>query len=163
LLCTRSKAQCTICPLQSDCAAYQNGRVALLPTPRPRKALPEKHGTFLLLLNGSDILLEKRPGSGIWGGLWCPPQLEADGNITEYCMRNFGVDAAKRKALPVFTHTFTHFRLHIAPLLAHVDRQPRQIQQPGRAWLDVEAALSVGIPSPVRKMVEQIIQDRINE
>ncbi|MBI5436802.1 MAG: A/G-specific adenine glycosylase [Nitrosomonadales bacterium] len=158
LLCTRSKPQCALCPLQKDCAAYQSGRVAQLPTPRPRKVLPEKHSTFLLLLNGSDILLEKRPGSGIWGGLWCPPQVEGEENIATYCMQRFGVDATQAVALPEFTHTFTHFKLHIAPLLVPVTHKPGQTQEPGRVWLDMEDALRAAIPSPVRKLIEKIIR-----
>jgi len=173
-VCTRSKPQCTICPLQKDCAAYQSGCVAQLPTPRPRKTLPEKHSTFLLLLNGSDILLEKRPGSGIWGGLWCPPQFDDEQSALAWCVQQ-GITTDKNArrsrvggnpanltnkcgALPPFTHTFTHFKLHIAPLLVQVAHKPKQIQEPGRVWLDVEDALRAAIPSPVRKLLEKIIR-----
>lgn len=158
IVCTSSKPQCGVCPLQKDCAAYQSGRVAQLPTPRQRKALPEKYSTFLLLLNGSDILLEKRSSSGIWGGLWCPPQVEHGGNIAACCMQRFAVDAAQAVALPEFTHTFTHFKLHVAPLLVRVAHKPKQVQEPCRVWLDVEDALHAAIPSPVRKLIEKIIQ-----
>ena len=75
-VCTRSKPKCVLCPVQEDCVALRTERVAALPTPRPKKTVPERHATFLLLMHGNDILLEKRPGSGIWGGLWCPPQFE---------------------------------------------------------------------------------------
>ena len=123
-LCTRSKPRCEACPLRADCAARARGLVAHLPTPRPRKALPEKRSTFLLLLDGSDILLEKRPGSGVWGGLWCPPQLEEEQDAAAHCAQRFGVDVAQAVVLPVFSHTFTHFKLHIAPLLLRVAQKP---------------------------------------
>ncbi len=172
-VCTRSKPQCALCPLQKDCAAYQSGRVAQLPTPRLRKTLPEKHSTFLLLLNGSDILLEKRPGSGIWGGLWCPPQFDNEQSALAWCMQR-GITTDKNaphsrvggnpanltnkcEALPSFTHTFTHFKLHIAPLLVQVTHKPKQAQEPGRVWLDVDEALRAAIPAPVRKFLEKII------
>ncbi|MDO8413301.1 MAG: A/G-specific adenine glycosylase [Gallionellaceae bacterium] len=156
LVCKRSKPLCTLCPVQTDCAAYQTGQTAQLPTPRPRKPLPQKHSTFLLLLNGSDILLQKRPPSGIWGGLWCLPQVEAGQNIDTYCMQHFGGMAQKTIALPVFTHTFTHFNLHISPLLLHWQHQPRQTQEPGSMWLDVQEALGAAIPTPVRKLLQDI-------
>jgi A/G-specific adenine glycosylase len=183
-ICTRSKPDCEICPVQKDCRAYRSGRVAQLPSPRPRKMLPEKHSTFLLLMHGNDILLEKRPGSGIWGGLWCPPQFEdvqaafdefarmgiAQGKTIQHSRaggktspqgevsRN-GYPANSTynyEALPTFTHSFTHFRLHIAPLLIHVMYKPMQIQEPGRLWLDVEDALHAAIPTPVRRLLEGI-------
>ena len=157
-VCTRTKPGCDACPVQKNCVAYRGGRVAQLPTPRPQKMLPEKHSTFLLLVNGSDILLEKRPGSGIWGGLWCPPQVEDGENIATYCLRHFGVDATQAVALPEFMHTFSHFKLHIAPLVVQVAHKPMQAQEPGRVWLDMSDALRAAIPSPVRKLLEEIIR-----
>ena len=154
LICTRSKPQCTICPVQTDCAACQTGQVAQLPAPRPRKAVPERHSTFLLLLNGSDILLEKRPGSGIWGGLWCPPQVDKGQDVSAYCAQHFFVDAAQAFALPIFTHTFTHFKLHITPLKFQVERKQKRVEEPGRVWLDVSDALQAAIPAPVRKLLQ---------
>lgn len=153
LLCTRSKPQCSRCPLQANCVAHQRGLVSQLPTPRPRKTLPEKHSTFLLLLHGSDILLEKRPGSGIWGGLWCPPQVDAGQDVSDRCMQQFSVDAGQGSALPVFTHTFSHFKLHITPLHLQVVSKHQQLQEPGRAWLNIEDALQAAIPAAVRKML----------
>jgi len=157
-ICTRTKPNCDACPIQENCAAYRAGRVAQLPTPRSQKTLPEKYSTFLLLLHGSDILLEKRPGSGIWGGLWCPPQMEDRENVAAYCLRHFGMDATRAVALPGFMHTFSHFKLHITPLVVQVAHKPMQAQEPGRVWLDVSDALCAAIPSPVRKLLEKIIR-----
>jgi A/G-specific adenine glycosylase len=127
--------------------------VSELPTPRLRKAVPERHSTFLLLMHGNDILLEKRPGSGIWGGLWCPPQLDdGQGVATDYVLRN-GMKVSERIELAEFTHTFTHFKLHITPVLLRVARKPERVQQPGSVWLDVEEALQAAIPTPVRSML----------
>lgn len=156
-LCTRGKPQCDACPLRADCAALKLGRVAQLPTPRPRKLLPEKHSTFLLLLNSSDILLEKRPGSGIWGGLWCPPQLDEGQDIAACCAQRFGADMQRVEALPVLTHTFTHFKLHITPLIVPVSRHSLQLQEPGMAWLDVNDALRAAIPTPVRRLLHTLL------
>ena len=77
-LCTRSKPDCDNCPLQADCLAYKSGRVAELPQAKPKTAKPTKH-TYMLLIRDNDnaYLLEQKPPSGIWGGLWCPPQVDA--------------------------------------------------------------------------------------
>ena len=155
-LCTRSKPKCGECPVRSDCVAFQTGRVSELPTPRPRKAVPERHTTFLLLMHGNDILLEKRPGSGIWGGMWCPPQLDdGQGFVADY-VQHSGMKVNEKIELAEFTHTFTHFKLHITPVLLRVARKPQRVQQPGSVWLDVEEALRAAIPTPVRKMLEKL-------
>ena len=160
LICTRSKPKCHACPLQADCMAYHNGLVAQLPTPRQRKAPPEKHSTFLLLLNGPDILLEKRPTNGIWGGLWCPPQIDLQfseiEDVNSYCLQHFGTETIQALVLSAFTHTFTHFKLHIIPVLLHVINKPKAIQAPGMMWLDTNDALHAAIPTPVRKLLQEI-------
>lgn len=149
-ICTRSKPKCERCPVQSDCVALQTNCVAALPTPRAKKAVPEKQTTFLLLMHGNDILLEKRGPQGIWGGLWCPPQIEdGQGVVADYLLRT-GIQVQERRELEDFTHTFTHFKLHITPVLLKLAQKPLQVQQEGGKWLTVEEALQAGIPAPVR-------------
>jgi len=154
-VCTRSKPKCEVCPVRDDCVARQSGRTDELPTPRPKKPLPEKHSTFLLLRHGSDILLEKRPGSGIWGGLWCPPQFDDMATAKTWCAQH-GLATADCKQLAPFTHTFTHFRLHIEPLLLDINRRTHQIEQPGQLWMDANEALQAAIPAPVRILLERM-------
>jgi len=156
MLCTRAKPKCGVCPVSSDCSAFQTGRVNELPTPGRRKSVPERHATFLMLMHGNDIMLEKRPGSGIWGGLWCPPQLNGgQEEEADYAQRN-GIKTGERIALDEFTHTFTHFKLHITPVLLRVAQKPQRVQQPGALWLDVEQALQAAIPAPVRKILKAL-------
>jgi A/G-specific adenine glycosylase len=154
-LCTRSKPKCVLCPVQADCVALQTDRINTLPTPRPKKTVPERRATFLLLMHGNDILLEKRPSSGIWGGLWCPPQFDDEDTAKNWFVLNV-MDACEVERLENFTHTFTHFKLHITPLKIQLERKPLSVAQPGNQWLSVEKALGAAIPTPVRVMLEQL-------
>ncbi|MDD5059340.1 MAG: A/G-specific adenine glycosylase [Sideroxydans sp.] len=157
-VCTRSRPKCALCPAQADCAALLTERIAELPTPRPRKAVPERHATFLLLMHGSDILLEKRPGSGIWGGLWCPPQFEDEDAAKEWFVRS-GMEALGGEKMETFSHTFTHFKLHITPLKIQLARKPLRVEQAGSVWLEVDEALGAAIPMPVRMMLDKIVRN----
>ncbi len=154
-ICTRSKPKCDICPVQHDCVALATDRIKQLPTPRPRKAVPEKNTTFLLLMHGNDILLEKRASVGIWGGLWCPPQIEDGQGVPDDYVQRSGMVVRERIDLAEFTHTFTHFKLHITPVLLRVERKAMQVQQPGSVWLNVDEALGAAIPAPVRVLLER--------
>ncbi len=156
-VCTRSKPKCVLCPVQEDCVALRTERVTDLPAPRPKKTVPERHATFLLLMHGNDILLEKRPGSGIWGGLWCPPQFEDEDAARDWFVRN-GMEARDGDRLEMFTHTFTHFKLHIAPLRIQLVRKPLRVEQAGCLWLDVGEALGAAIPTPVRAMLNKVVR-----
>ena len=161
MLCTPGKPKCGCCPVRDDCVAYLGGRVGDLPSSRPRKAMPERHSTFLLLMSGRDILLEKRAPHGIWGGLWCPPQLEdGQGDETDFVLRS-GVTVSEKIILAGFNHTFTHFKLNISPVLLRVESRPQQVRQPSSMWIDMEEALQGAIPTPVRKILKSLCSSEL--
>ncbi|MDD2722088.1 MAG: A/G-specific adenine glycosylase [Gallionella sp.] len=157
-LCSRSKPNCAACPVQAGCVAFQARRVIEFPAQRPRKALPERRATLLLVMAEGRILLEKRGPAGIWGGLWCLPQREeGDEELAEYAACS-GWKIAGQSALPGFTHTFTHFRLHISPLRFDLEQLPLQASLPGREWMAVSDALAAAIPTPVRRLLEPLVE-----
>jgi len=154
LVCTRSQPACPACPVNVDCIAHTQGRIDELPTPRPKKTLPEKQVQMLLLLDRGELMLEKRPSQGIWGGLWSLPELAPDADAAGHCRDRFGFIALTQQALPQFTHSFTHFRLHIRPVELHL--APRHSTQPGQIWMPLADALDAALPAPVRTLVRQL-------
>ncbi len=77
-LCTRSRPACERCPLTDVCIARREDRVTMLPTPKPRKTVPLRQVRVAVIIAGDRILLEKRPATGIWGGLMSLPELPDD-------------------------------------------------------------------------------------
>ncbi len=154
-LCRRSKPNCVRCPFADDCVAKRQGRQSELPAARPRKALPERHTTMLMLLHAGEILLEKRPPSGIWGGLWSLPECPVDAD-PGHCAARLGCEATALPPLPKLTHTFSHFRLHIQPQPLSVARCPAGLNEPGRLWLPLADAREAALPSPVRTLLERL-------
>ncbi|MBI5938777.1 MAG: A/G-specific adenine glycosylase [Betaproteobacteria bacterium] len=154
-LCRRGRPDCVRCPFADECVANRQGRQAELPAARPRKALPERHTTMLLFVHAGEILLEKRPPTGIWGGLWSLPECSAEADPAA-CARRFGFETRPLAALPKLTHTFTHFRLHIQPQPLSVARRPARLNEPGRLWLPLADAGEAALPTPVRKLIEQL-------
>jgi A/G-specific adenine glycosylase len=150
-VCTRVAPRCEACPVRSDCKARKSNRTAEIPAPRPRKTLPEKSVTWLLLLEGTRILLEKRPAPGLWGGLWSFPEAPSK-EVASYCRRSFGCEMRSSRVLETLEHGFTHFRLRIEPLLCQVKRTP-VLEMPGRRWTDLAVAGKAAVPTPVRKLL----------
>lgn len=156
-LCTRGRPACASCPFVDSCVARRENRIAELPTPKPRKAIPEKQTVMLLLLAGNQILLEKRPPAGIWGGLWSLPEVGVGADARQAVRDRFGLEADTLTApLPAFSHTFSHFRLHITPQPVHVARRYVRAEESGVVWLDREDALGAALPAPVRKLLEKL-------
>jgi len=137
-VCTRRTPLCHACPLASSCRAKKERRIAELPVPRVRRALPEKQVTWLILRHRGAVLVERRPAPGIWGGLWCPPELA-------------GKRPRGAKALAPIEHGFTHFRLRIRPLLCDVETRAAR----GR-WLKLEEASAAALPAPVKTLLARL-------
>jgi A/G-specific adenine glycosylase len=152
-LCTRTKPKCAACPVNASCAAFKLGLVSILPTPKPHKALPEKSTTMLVFLNNREVLLEKRPQTGIWGGLWSLPEIEMCEIASEIAQSRFGVEVEAEEPLALINHAFTHFKLAITPQPLLVIKQTLRAQAPNMVWLPIEEAISAAIPTPVRKIL----------
>src|SRR5262249_51959166 len=146
-VCVRTP-KCEACPVSRACVARREGKASDIPAPRPRKPLPQKAVTWLLLLDRGQILLERRPAPGIWGGLWSFPEAPSK-DVEGHCRRSFGCDVRSTKTLDALEHGFTHFRLRIHPLLCQVTRKPA-VQSPASLWIDVEEVSEAAVPSPVR-------------
>jgi A/G-specific adenine glycosylase len=151
--CCRSSPDCVVCPVSDSCIARREGLTAGLPSPRPTRTLPQRETAMLILMSGGEVLLEKRPASGIWGGLWSFPEAGEDG--IEDAASRYGARADRLRRLAVVEHGFTHFKLRIRPVLAQVARPPA-VQAPGLVWLSVEDALGAAIPAPVKRILGEL-------
>lgn len=151
-VCTRANPACGRCPVAGDCVARSEGRIAELPAPRSRKPLPLRRATWLVLTHRGSVLLERRPSSGIWGGLWVFPD-GPSGDFRTFCRKNFSVEIARAQKMPVIEHGFTHFRLNIHPVYCGVRKMLPRAEAPGRIWLDIGEAGRAAVPAPVRSLL----------
>lgn len=149
-ICTRSRPACARCPLAASCLARRQGRQAALPAARPRAAVPERTATFVLLRADGRLLLERRPPSGLWGGLLVPPE----GAVDAVLLR-LGLRARSCRPLPPLRHAFTHFRLTLEPVLCEVEAPPR-LAEPGCEWVALAQAATAGVPAPIGKLLRQV-------
>lgn len=159
-VCTRSTPACDRCPVAGDCIALREGRVAELPSPRPRKVLPQRAVRLLLIERGTELLFEKRPPLGIWGGLWSLPECALDEDASAVVASRFGAGATAGDALPPIVHGFTHFGLTMHPVRMRATKWPAHAAAPGTLWLTPEDALAAALPAPIRKLVRSLADAR---
>jgi A/G-specific adenine glycosylase len=156
-LCTRFDPACVACPLQPDCAAFRNGRVAELPTPRPGKPLPQRSAVVLLARDeDARVLLQRRPPSGVWASLWSLP--EADDRIAARAWfdRHLLGDYEAAEPLPTIAHGFSHYRLDLQPLRwRRVAMRAHVADNPDLRWISRGELASLGIPAPIRTLLEE--------
>lgn len=159
MICTRRTPQCLQCPLQSDCEALRLDLVDEIPAKKPRKSLPERQVRLLVCRSEHGILLEKRPPSGIWGGLWSLPEAAQDISVDDLetqIGQRYGVDCIKATIGSMFHHTFTHFRLQIEPW--YIEAKAAAMVQDGlTAWFNEDELKKLGMPAPVDRLLSDLI------
>jgi A/G-specific adenine glycosylase len=150
-LCSRNKPKCAACPLADLCVANKEGRQAELPTRKPKKVVPTKLATFLLIRSRHKVLLERRAPVGIWGGLWCLPQVDDEPSVAS----NSFVKAQG------FEHTFTHFKMQASVFRETLAGEKSEavsanIAEGTQAFFTLEEAFQLGLPSPIRAYLVQL-------
>ncbi|MGN8157916.1 A/G-specific adenine glycosylase [Salinisphaera sp. RV14] len=151
-LCTRRAPHCAACPLAADCVAKADGLQADIPAPRRKRARPRRQTTVLVIEDDAGrLLLEKRPPSGIWGGLWSLPEVDAEADIAALCRDRFGIDVTPGAALAPIEHGFTHFLLTLHARRVQY-RETVRIMAGDFAWYGREDR--PGLPAPITRLVD---------
>ena len=105
----------------------------------------------------SDSLLERRPASGIWGGLYSLPELRNGDSASDWCTQQLGAAVASERELATIEHGFTHFDLDIAPRLLRLAALPSVVNDTGEwLWCEPYAELQVGVPAPVAALLRSL-------
>ncbi|MFO7858617.1 MAG: A/G-specific adenine glycosylase [Ectothiorhodospiraceae bacterium] len=157
LVCTRTQPGCLLCPLSDDCRARAAGAESAYPEPRPARALPVRE-TRMLLLESEDagVLLERRPPTGIWGGLWSLPEADPGQDAAAHCRHALGMRVSEPEVWPRFRHTFSHYHLEIEPVRVRVLGDAGvAMTGPERVWYKSGSGLDGGLAAPVRRLLDQ--------
>ncbi len=161
-VCTRARPQCQSCPLTRRCVAHREGRERAYPRPRPRKSIPTRSTRFVIARAPCGaMLLERRPPTGVWGGLWSFPECPPNIPLEDWCLSRLGQPAKTIQHLPPLQHTFTHFRLEIRPALVHVEDPGLVVLDGDRTgWYKTGEKDKLGLPAPVTRLLTTLEQDR---
>ena len=167
-VCIRGQARCEACPVAADCVALAEGTVAALPERRPRRARPQRECTVLLLHDeDGSVLLERRPPSGIWGGLLSLPELPEGATPEGWCRDTLGIVAIESARLAPVEHGFTHFDLRLQPVVmtagGSAAAEPQGAPTAGAAvfdgnrwlWYNIARPLPGGVAAPIERLLRR--------
>ena len=160
-LCTPRKPACLLCPWQATCVARAEGRPEHYPVKtRKLKRGQRAHALLWLVRRGpaaDHVWLVQRPATGVWAGLWSLPEFESVD-----ALRAAAVDwPGQGEALTTLAHALTHFdwamtpwRLVLPAALSAARRARLEAALPEGRWFSLDAALKLGLPAPVRKLLQ---------
>ena len=158
MICTRSKPLCLQCPIQGSCLAYAGDEQLNFPHKKPKKVTPVKSTIMVIPQikseSGNRVLMEKRPPTGIWGGLWCFLEVSNADDIASLLM-DLNLKAETQIEMTAFRHTFSHFHLDIQPIIVDCQQLPSQEinENNKQQWYDLNIEESVGLAASTQKLI----------
>lgn len=155
-----AQPQCLLCPIRDHCRAHAKGLTDRIPSPRERAKQKTAHCLVLVIRDiRSRILVEQRPHTGMWAGMWQCPTLDLDHAPTPADAAAFArlksADPATLAPIGDFTHNTTHRRLHFVVFAAVA--VPCKRQSAARRWLDPQDPkdlASLGMSNAQRRVLK---------
>ena len=152
-VCRPEQPTCLLCPLRSRCVALASGKLAEIPAPKvaaPRRAL---HLAVAAVRRRNEVLLVRRDGTGLFGGLWELPGVEcAPGSELEALRAHWPEIAAR--PLGRVERTLTHRALTIE--IFAVEHLP---PPDGARWVTAEEARTLGISAAMQMVLERVLEN----
>ncbi|HBA35112.1 MAG TPA: hypothetical protein DCZ12_13355 [Gammaproteobacteria bacterium] len=161
-VCTRSQPQCTVCPVSRGCQAFARSEQAHFPMPKPKKTRPIRYAYMALIAHPEQgLYLQKRPSTGIWGGLWCFPEFPDKAEAVKWVEQK-GWDCQDDGEWDPVQHTFSHFHLQIHPVLIQIKTEGSVMEEPLALWYK-GGGLSVGVAAPVSLLLDKFFKHERSE
>jgi len=154
-VCLKSRPNCEVCPLTKHCQSFQQGTQKDYPHKKPRKIKPHKQTLMLIHRYHGQILLYRRPPTGIWGGLWSLPEVEGVDEIGDWQDR---VLSTRQKINSIteniLRHQFTHYSLDISIAEITLESLPNKIaDNEDMKFVALNELEAYGLPTPVRNIL----------
>jgi A/G-specific adenine glycosylase len=154
-LCTRANPACLLCPVSAGCEARARNEPHRYPAPRPQRSRPQRAAWLVIARRGRKVLLERRPPSGIWGGLWTLPEFPTRAHAVQWCSEHLAGAAAPQAAAEL-RHAFSHFDFALKPLLVSCAGKSASLRDDDRyRWYDPAAPAEVGLPKPIATLLRR--------
>ncbi|HZJ53204.1 MAG TPA: A/G-specific adenine glycosylase [Myxococcaceae bacterium] len=155
-VCRPEQPTCLLCPVRARCVALASGTVADIPAP---KAPPRRRALHLAVVAArreDAVLLVRREGTGLFGGLWELPGVEcAPGGEVEALRARWPEVGSAPRALGRVERTLTH-RVLILEVFAVDDLEPPD----GARWVTAAEASTLGISAAMQAVLRQVFEDR---
>ena len=153
-ICTPRRPRCLLCPLRDACRGHASGAPERFPVRPAKRAKPQRFGTVFWLQNGAEILLARRPATGLLGGMRALPT--GPWTDTPPGLADAPADADWTLLPATVRHGFTHFDLELALAVArapaHGDGEWWPVAKLGGAGLPTVFAKAVAAIAPLMEV-----------
>ena len=158
-VCTPRRPRCMVCPLAGLCQARAANRQEELPRKEAKTPRPTRRAVAFWIVNrAGEILLRRRPDSGLLGGMMEVPSTEWRETpwTRDEAMAQAPAASAWRELSGLVRHTFTHFHFEVTVWAGEADG----IRLAENAlWCPLEGLTDQALPSVMRKIVDHAVRN----
>jgi A/G-specific adenine glycosylase len=146
LLCVPRSPRCLQCPVSAHCAAYAAGVQDRIPPPKVAKELPLLRRRTYCITDGARWLIEQRPATGRWAGMWQFITIDADAEPP--------MSIGDIRPLGSVSHGLTHRRYEFEVL--RCQSNGGEAMNGSRKWVNLEEIDEYPLPRPHVKIVQML-------
>jgi A/G-specific adenine glycosylase len=158
-LCSPRRPACAECPLATWCGARAAGTQAARPGGTRRAAARRTTFALAVLRDGERVLLQRRPPTGLLGGMWALPEREVasgdDGEVEQAVVALAAVLGASPlghpERLAATEHRFTHLHATYLPCVVPVDGA--RVRGERLSWIVPGAPTELALPAAQRRVL----------
>ncbi|QCI25732.1 adenine DNA glycosylase [Buchnera aphidicola (Sitobion avenae)] len=158
-ICISKNPACKICPLNRKCIANIEQKWEKYPLKTIKKNSPKKKSWFIIIKFKNNFWLEKNTDKDIWKNLFYFPKFN-DKKTALIWLKEKKININKCENMISFSHKFSHFILHIYPIVIKLNKVPKFFKEKSTSiWYNLKNPQHIGLPQPVQKILEIFKKD----
>ena len=154
-VCRPEQPACLLCPVRGRCTALGSGRVADIPAPKTPPRRRALHLALAAVRRDDAVLLVRRDGTGLFGGLWELPGVECEPGTEVEALRARWPQLGAPRPLGRVERTLTHRALTL-DVFAVEGLEPPD----GARWVSAAEASTLGISAAMQAVLRRVFEDR---
>lgn len=161
VVCTPRDPDCPRCPLKQACQAWRVGDMSDFPVKPVSKKTPHYKIVIGLIQREGKLLIQRRPESGLLGGLWEFPggKIETGESGEAALLREIheetGLDVLLGEKIGTIQHAYTHFRITLTAWFCEwTGGEAKTHASTENRWVSFDELQDYAFPGANRKILD---------
>ncbi|NLB70734.1 MAG: A/G-specific adenine glycosylase [Chloroflexi bacterium] len=166
MVCLPAQPKCPICPVQSFCSAFVQGKQNNLPKVIKKAPTPHYDVCVAVIWHEGKVLLAQRADKGLLAKLWeypggkiSPADKDQEDGVQREVLRKTGLEITPTRKIGDFKHAYTHFRISVQAWYARLLFSPPVTLPDNLRWVSPGDLSALPMGKVARRISERVNSD----